>query len=501
MKLVKILSRNLSLRLYLLVVFAIALLLTVSLVVMFYFSHQTLREEAVHNAEQTLEGTEQQIDNILLSVEQSAGNIYWNMLTHLNQPDRMFTYSRELVECNPYILGCAIAFSPNYYPDRELFLAYVYRREIGSTDLLTASSYGDKPYTEQQWFSESMTSGRVYWREPMKNANNEHEPIITFCLPIIDRSGKSIGVMGVDVSIVQLTQLVESAKPSLNGYVTLLAQDGSFIIHPDTTKLLHQTVFTQLDHGADPAIHEIGNAMLAGETGEKSFSMDGQNCFVFYKPFQPTVTMGRAMNHLNWSVGVIYPENDIYGEYNRLLYYVVVIAFVGLLVFLFLCRQITKYQLRPLQLLTQSAKHMAEGDLNETIPNAERDDELGQLQNSFRQIQRSLIAHVNEQKQEEKLALSMHEQGKVLKKAYEQALQADQVKTYFLHHMVDQMIGPADKIDKSVTSLCNDYGTISMEDADQKVTTIQQQTQAILNLVDSLMFTTDNPTRKEDSHE
>ena len=241
--------------------------------------------------------------------------------------------------------------------------------------------------------------------------------------------------------------------------------------------------------------------MLAGETGEKSFSMDGQNCFVFYKPFQPTVTMGRAMNHLNWSVGVIYPENDIYGEYNRLLYYVVVIAFVGLLVFLFLCRQITKYQLRPLQLLTQSAKHMAEGDLNETIPNAERDDELGQLQNSFRQIQRSLIAHVNEQKQEEKLALSMHEQGKVLKKAYEQALQADQVKTYFLHHMVDQMIGPADKIDKSVTSLCNDYGTISMEDADQKVTTIQQQTQAILNLVDSLMFTTDNPTRKEDSHE
>ena len=501
MKLPRILSRNLSLRLYLLVVFAIAALLAVSLLVVFYFSRHALKEEAVHNAEQTLEGTEQQIDNVLLSVEQSAGNIYWNMLTHLNQPDRMFTYSRELVECNPYILGCAIAFSPNYYPDRELFLAYVYRQEVGATDLLTATSYGDKPYTEQQWFTEPMTSGRVFWTEPMKNAHNEHEPIITFCLPIFDRSGKSIGVMGVHVSIFQLTQLVEAAKPSPNGYVTLLAKDGSYIVHPDTAKLLHQTVFTQLEQGADPAILEIGNAMLAGERNEKSFSMDGQNWFVFYKPFQPTSITGRAMNHLNWSVGVIYPENDIYGEYNRLLYYVLIIAFVGFLVFLLLCRQITKYQLQPLQLLTQSAKHMAEGDLNETIPGAERDDELGQLQNSFRQIQRSLIAHVYEQKQEEKRAVSMHEQGRVLKKAYEQAVKADRVKTYFLHHMTDQMIGPADKIDKNVTSLCNDYQTISIENADQKVTTIQQQTQAILNLVDSLMYTADNAIRKEDSHE
>jgi methyl-accepting chemotaxis protein/sigma-B regulation protein RsbU (phosphoserine phosphatase) len=58
------------------VVFAIAILLTSSLAVMFVFARQTVRGEALQNAEQTLAGTLQHIDNILLSVEQSAGNIY-----------------------------------------------------------------------------------------------------------------------------------------------------------------------------------------------------------------------------------------------------------------------------------------------------------------------------------------------------------------------------------------------------------------------------------------
>ena len=75
LKLPKIINRTLSIRLSLMVVCEIALLLLASLVVMFHFSSQALRQEAMFNAEQTLEGTVQHIDNILLSMEQSAGNV------------------------------------------------------------------------------------------------------------------------------------------------------------------------------------------------------------------------------------------------------------------------------------------------------------------------------------------------------------------------------------------------------------------------------------------
>ena len=54
------------------------LLLVVALGVLAYFSHKALRQEGVRNAAQTLEGTMQHIDNILLSVEQATGNVYYD---------------------------------------------------------------------------------------------------------------------------------------------------------------------------------------------------------------------------------------------------------------------------------------------------------------------------------------------------------------------------------------------------------------------------------------
>ena len=99
------------------------LLLAVTLGILAYFSHMALRQEALRNAEQTLEGTVQDIDNILLGVEQSTGNIYYDLLEHLDDPERMYTYSRELVASNPNINGCAICFKPGFFPGHDLFMA------------------------------------------------------------------------------------------------------------------------------------------------------------------------------------------------------------------------------------------------------------------------------------------------------------------------------------------------------------------------------------------
>ena len=57
--------RTLSIRLSLMMVLAIGMLLIVALIVMFHFSWLAMKAEARGDAEQTLEGTSQQIDNIL----------------------------------------------------------------------------------------------------------------------------------------------------------------------------------------------------------------------------------------------------------------------------------------------------------------------------------------------------------------------------------------------------------------------------------------------------
>lgn len=68
MKLTKAILRSLSLRLSLLMVFAIAVLLIAALSVMFHFSRQALREESMLTADHTLAATAQHIDERTTSI-------------------------------------------------------------------------------------------------------------------------------------------------------------------------------------------------------------------------------------------------------------------------------------------------------------------------------------------------------------------------------------------------------------------------------------------------
>ena len=488
LRLTKPITQTLSVRISLTVVFAIATLLMAALFIMFHFSRKALKEEAIQKAEQTLEATVQHIDNILLSVEQGAGNIYCDMMIHLNEPERMFDYSRALVESNPNIAGCAIAFTPYYYKEKgEHFMAYVHRTGSGqlqsdNSAIIQAETFGNTPYTEQIWFTKVIETGRPCWINPLKDVNTEGEAIITFSIPIYDHTGKIIGVMGTDVSLDLLSDIVLAAKTSPNSYATMLASDGSYIVHPDDDKIAHHTIFTRLSDS--PTALEAGKAMVAGQTGYRQFRMDGTDSYVFYKPFKLSLVPGRSMEDIGWSVGIIYPEDDIFGDYNRLLWVVLAITVIGLLLMLILCQWFAHRQLLPLRLLSQSAQHIAEGYYDEPIPDTRQQDEVGRLQHHFQQMQKALAVNMGKLEQ---LTNALIDQGIVLADAYEHAKEADRMKTAFLHNMTNQMTEPVGIINKDVDSLCNHCQELKPEEADRKVTDIQRQGHKITELLNQLL--------------
>ena len=286
------------------------------------------------------------------------------------------------------------------------------------------------------------------------------------------------------MSISLLSKIVLDAKPSPNSYCTLLGSDGSYIIHPDSSKLLHETVFTVVRPDTDPTVKEAGEAMVAGKTGYKYFRLNGKDSYVFFKPFKRVVVPGRFDEDLGWSVGIIYPEDDIFGDYNRLLYIVLMIAVLGRFLLLVLCPGFTHYQLVPLRLLAESSQRIAEGHYDEPVPNSRQQDEVGRLQDHFQQMQQALAAHVGELKHS---AAKLQEQGEVLRAANEQAREADRVKTAFLHNMSNQMTMPVNAISSDVTMLCEQYADLSQQDTDQIVANIQKQGLLITDLLNELL--------------
>jgi methyl-accepting chemotaxis protein/sigma-B regulation protein RsbU (phosphoserine phosphatase) len=180
----------------------------------------------------------------------------------------------------------------------------------------------------------------------------------------------------------------------------------------------------------------------------------------------------------------VYPEDDIFGEYNELLYVVLIIAVVGLVLLLLLCQTFIHRQLLPLRLLAKSAHRIAKGYYDEPIPSSKQQDEVGRLQKHFQQMQQSLATRVGEMKQ---LTDTLQERGDALQTTYEQAQVAEQMKTSFLYNMSNQMMAPARGIYTNVMTISKNYKELTDETTNQLVDEIHYRGEKITELLNQLI--------------
>lgn len=445
----KVIAKTLSFRLSLMVIAVLATLLMVALLVLLFFSRKAVKEEALHDAEQTLEATVLNIDNILLSVEQASGNVYWKILRSLQLKDgREGLYARKLVETNPYISDCRLVWDTD-------------DQETGDLSL---------------------------WTDPIKGCD-----VTSFRLPLFVGQQR-VGTMVVDVSLVLLSKIVLEAKPSPNSFSTLLGRDGSYIVHPDSKKL-NRNVFELAKKDTHPSVEEAARAMVAGETGYKFVRLNGEDCYVFYKPFERTNVPGRAMADLGWSAGIVYPEDDIFGDYNRLLYMVFIIAIVGLTLLFGLCYVFIHRQFLPLRELAVLAQRISEGNYEEIYNENQdgyltsgavirRQDEIGRLQSHFVEMRRSLATRMGEM---QRLTDTLNDRAKVLRAAYELAQAGESMKINFLYNMSDQMMSPVSGIRKSVDTLSDRYNRLTEENIDRLVEDVRRRGDKVTELLNQLI--------------
>lgn len=490
-KLTKTIIPQTSVRLNVVVICGVVLTLVVSLGVMFYYSHEALHQEARLDAEQSLEAHSQSVDNILRSVEQSTGNIYMEMMTHLDQPERMSIYCRRLVECNPYISGCAICFKPDYYPDRHLFMTYVHQKggvaRNGKPNLVISDKYGSKPYTEYLWYQMPMTTGRASWTNPLPEEEDEGLTL-SFCLPIQDQNREPVGALVADLKVDQLSQEVLSGKSTPSMFSLLIGSDGSLIVHPDRTKQRNMTINSLTENDPDGSARKVIDAMMAGETGYKPFRLNGEDWYAFYKPFVQAKVPNRATEKLDWSIGVVYSEDAVFGNFNRLLAYVVVIAILALLLFFVLVRIVMRRQMRPVRQLTEATKRVAEGHYDESMPDINRDDEIGLLYKHFQLMKQSLAAHVKELEQ---LTGMLKNRREVMHEIYAKEQSVDRVKSSFLHYVTNQMIAPAKDIEHYAATLSRSYRTLSPQEIDLVVSSLDKKSDSVLELINQMLSTAD----------
>ena len=391
-RLVRLIRRSLAAKIGLWIAVLTALIFLASLGFMFSQSKRSVRLEAINRAEQVLDNTVQRVTNVLDRVEVATNNTDWLVIRDLDKPDSMFVYSRRILENNPELNSCSISFEPYFFPEWGKYFS-IFSLNSDGTILTTQEGNDNYEYFTFDWYQLAKLLDRPCWTEPYSDYNSEDiyaaGMIASYRKPLKDADGRYIGTISTDISLHWLSETISAVKPYPNSYSIMIGRGGTYFVHPDATKLLYQTIFTETLEHPDPDRTALGKAMQAGEEGMKELTLEGKDCYVFYKPLADT----------GWSVAIVCPVDDILGGYKRLRIAVLVIVILGLLLMLDLIGRVIGHELEPLGRLTSQARTIAAGEFDQELPDEGRIDEIGQLSQSFTGMQQSLVNYIEELKQ------------------------------------------------------------------------------------------------------
>ena len=382
--------RKLSVRVSLWVVMFAAVIFIAALSFLFYQSREAVRQEAINRATQILDKTSLRVEGILNRVEVATNMTMWLVQRHPDKADSMFVYSRGVLQNNPDFYNCSIAFEPYYFGDKVRYFS-AYTKHIGDSIRTIQGGSDSYQYFFMDWYLMPTLLDHPCWTEPYMDldvATNTSEMVTSYCQAIKDKQNKVIGVINTSLSLNWLSQTISAIKPYPNSYSIMIGRGGTYFVHPDTTKITRQTIFTQTLEQSDTAMSSLGHAMQRGEEGMKHMNINGQDSYVFYKPLGKT----------GCSMAIVCPESDIFGGFDRLRRTVFAIVCVGLLLMLYFFIRIITRELKPLRRLAHEAETIASGQFDAELPDFQRTDEIGQLTHSFGNMQQSLVKYIDELK-------------------------------------------------------------------------------------------------------
>ena len=283
----------------------------------------------------------------------------------------------------------------------------------------------------------------------------------------------------------QLSQIVTPIAPYPHSSSILIDRDGTYLFHPDSSKVLQETIFSDADPRAQEDIVLLGQAMIDGKTGMQQLIVDGQDAYLFYQP----------IGNEGMSMAIVCPESDVFGGYNQLVRTVWILIALGLLLILVFCYQTIRRAVVPLRLLERQARYIAGGDLERTLPKTTRSDTIGQLQNSFVEMQQSLVRYVDDVCQVNE---AMEQRNQELVTANELVRESAQRTTDFLQDMMHQIRTPLNIISGFVQVLDEDFHNIPDNEVRDIVTMIRDNAKKINRIVTLLLASSEASRNQSD---
>ena len=217
----------------------------------------------------------------------------------------------------------------------------------------------------RDWYKSAAASDKVEISHVYHTAL-DHTYVVTLSRAV-RRNGELLGVIGMNVSVDQLTSFLKDVKVGETGSLFVLGPDSEYIYHKKFT--LDDPRLSDLDGGK---YKDLAVRFTAEEP--QTFEQEFQGVDKFYHS-APIGTTG-------WHIVIEMPQAEAFAAATRMSYAILVIslaalALLGGITYYFLTGMIS-----PIEILSETMSFIAKGDLTRKLPASDRVDEIGILQNS-----------------------------------------------------------------------------------------------------------------------
>jgi methyl-accepting chemotaxis protein len=219
------------------------------------------------------------------------------------------------------------------------------------------------------WYTQAVAAqGRIVWTDPYVDTGSG-ELVVTAARAVFPSGAREpLGVVGIDVTLERLSNLISSRKVGAKGYLVLMDDNGQVLAHPEKGVIGQSLLGT-----------ELAERVLSVKSGE--FDYDGTE-----KMFAAFSTVERT----GWSLGALgsYAEADEHVQASRRR-----VLLFGSILFLaaFLIGSLFSHYLllQPVRRLVAAADRIGQGDFTIDV-DLRKADELGVLADTFNKVRQDL---------------------------------------------------------------------------------------------------------------
>ena len=302
--------------------FLLAMIIESISMVQYFYARNGISMAAQINAEKELQLKSLEVQKVMTAVETAVENSAWIIEHNISNPDTLWGLLQRVVENTPAVIGCEIGFEPNYYPQYGYwFEPYVPRLDDGKFGRMQVGSEKHQ-YHMTDWYVMAKSTGKGYWSEPYFDAVGRQDLTCTYGRPMRDKSGKIVGVIGADVSLGWLSDVINPKQTQQSSYNLLLSRSGKIVACPVESLIMRSALDDVAAMTKDTAVNRVNRDLKSRQSGKASVVNEkGEKDYIFYAPVE-----GKT----GWSVVVIRSHKDVYGSLKRVSTILYMIMLLGL---------------------------------------------------------------------------------------------------------------------------------------------------------------------------